>query len=157
MKILFYDPFIEESKEIDFQCEKLNSIDELFSVSDFISLHIPYTKENHHLVGEKLLGKMKSTAFIINTSRGGIIDENALAQFLSEGRIAGAALDVLENEPPENSSPLLSLENIYLTPHSAALTKESSRRMAMHAAEGVADFLEGKNPRWVFNRDKIKI
>lgn len=157
MKILFYDPYIKEFNEMEFQCKKLDSIEELFLISDFISLHIPYTKENHHIIGEKLLGKMKSTAFIVNASRGGIIDEDALAKLLSEGRIAGAALDVFENEPPEVNNPLLSLDNVYLTPHSAALTKESSRRMAMHAAEGVVDFLEGKNPRWVFNKDKIKI
>ena len=100
---------------------------------------------------------MKNSAFIVNTSRGGIIDENNLAEALSDGKIAGAALDVFENEPPQADNPLLKLENIFLSPHSAALTKESARRMAMHAAEGVADILEGKKPKWVFNRDKINI
>ena len=69
----------------------------------------------------------------------------------------GAALDVFEDEPPGNNNPLLLIDNVYMTPHSAALTKESSRRMAMHAVQGVADFLEGRSPKWVFNRDKIKI
>jgi D-3-phosphoglycerate dehydrogenase len=157
MNILFFDPYVQEFKEDDFQCKKMESMDKLFELSDFISVHIPYTKENHHIIGEKLLGRMKKSAFIINTSRGGIIDEKALAEALNEEKISGAALDVFENEPPENDNPLLMTDNVYLTPHSAALTKESSRRMAMHAAEGVADFLEGKNPKWVFNRDKIKI
>ena len=157
MSILFFDPYVQDFKEDDFQCRKVDSMEELFEVSDFISVHIPYTKENHHIIGEKLLGRMKKSAFIINTSRGGIIDEKALAEALTEEKISGAALDVFENEPPEDDNPLLLADNIYLTPHSAALTKESSRRMAMHAAEGVADILEGKKPRWVFNRDKINI
>ncbi|MEI7616699.1 MAG: NAD(P)-dependent oxidoreductase, partial [Actinomycetota bacterium] len=102
-----------------------------------------------------ILELMKKSSFIINTSRGGIIDEEALAAALKEGKIAGAALDVFEKEPPEADSALLKIKNIILTPHSAALTKESSRRMAMHAAEGVADVLEGKQPKWVFNKNKL--
>jgi D-3-phosphoglycerate dehydrogenase len=131
-------------------------MEDIFSISDFISIHIPYTKENHHIVNNDVLGLMKKSSFIVNTSRGGIIDEEALALALEEGRIAGAALDVFENEPPRPDNPLLKVKNAILSPHSAALTKESSRRMAMHAAEGVADVLEGKQPKWVFNGNKLK-
>lgn len=156
MNIIFFDPYISVPTDIDFKCSKTDNIEYIFQTSDFISLHIPYSKENHHIINGELMGKMKSSAFIINTSRGGIIDETSLAELLSSQKIAGAALDVFENEPPKNDSPLLKLDNILLTPHSAALTKESSRRMALHAAQGVSDVLEGKNPKWVFNRDKIK-
>ena len=109
------------------------------------------------MIGIECLKKMKASAFLVNTSRGGIIDEAALANSLNSGTISGAALDVFEDEPPKPDSPLLKAENIILTPHSAALTKESSRRMAIHAAQGAADVLEGKTPKWVFNRNEINI
>ena len=157
MKIFYYDLFLPENIKIDFDCQRYSKIEEIFINSDFISIHIPYTKENHHIINKEIIGLMKRTSFLINTSRGGIIDEEALAAALKEGKIAGAALDVFENEPPKADNALLKLKNIILTPHSAALTKESSRRMAMHAAEGVADVLEGKEPKWVFNKDKLKI
>ncbi|MHB1275473.1 MAG: hydroxyacid dehydrogenase [Candidatus Humimicrobiaceae bacterium] len=156
MKIFYFDLFLSEDIKIDFECERLNKIEEIFSISDFISLHIPYTKENHHIINKDILGLMKKSSFIINTSRGGIIDEDALAIMLEEGKISGAALDVFENEPPETDNALFKLKNIILTPHSAALTKESSRRMAMHAAQSVADVLEDKMPEWVFNKNKLK-
>jgi len=155
MNIKFFDPYLGNDIKVNFPFEKVGTLDELFKVSDFVSIHIPFTKENYHMIGSECLNKMKPGAFLINTSRGGIIDEAALADALSLGTIAGAALDVFEDEPPKPDNPLLKAENIILTPHSAALTKESSRRMALHAAQGVADVLEGKTPQWVFNRDKI--
>jgi D-3-phosphoglycerate dehydrogenase len=157
MKIKFFDPYLGADIKENFPFEKVDEMDELFKVSDFVSIHIPFTKENYHMIGSELLKKMKPGAFLVNTSRGGIIDEAALAEALSLGTIAGAALDVFEDEPPKPDNPLLKADNVILTPHSAALTKESSRRMAMHAAQGVADVLEGKTPQWVFNRDKIKM
>jgi D-3-phosphoglycerate dehydrogenase / 2-oxoglutarate reductase len=157
MKIFYYDLFLPENIKMDFECVRCSKMEEIFSNSDFVSIHIPYTKENHHIVNKDILDLMKKSSFLINTSRGGIIDEEALAVALEEGKISGAALDVFENEPPKADNALLKLKNIILTPHSAALTKESSRRMAMHAAEGVADVLEGKTPKWIFNKDKLKI
>ena len=156
MKIFYFDLFLPEDIKTDFECKRCSKMEEIFINSDFISIHIPYTKENHHIVNKDILAMMKKSSFIINTSRGGIIDEEALAAALEEDKIAGAALDVFENEPPKVDNALLKLKNIILTPHSAALTKESSRRMAMHAAEGVADVLEGKVPKWIFNKDKLK-
>jgi D-3-phosphoglycerate dehydrogenase len=157
MKIKFFDPYLGNDIKENFLFEKVDSINELFKISDFVSIHMPFTKENYHMIGSECLKKMKPGAFLINTSRGGIIDEAALAEALSLGTIAGAALDVFEDEPPKIENLLLKADNIILTPHSAALTKESSRRMAMHAAQGVADVLEGKTPQWVFNRDKISV
>jgi len=157
MNIIAYDPFLPENVEVDFPYKLLDRLEEIFEQSDFVSLHMPHTKENHHLINKNLLLKMKNKAYLINTSRGGMVDEQALAEIISEGRIAGAALDVFEDEPPEKDNPLLGLEEVILSPHSAALTKESSRRMAMHAAEGVLDVLEGRKPKWVYNRNKIKL
>ena len=157
MNIIAYDPFLPENIEVDFPFKLLDRLEEIFEQSDFVSLHMPYTKENRHLINKNLLLKMKNKAYLINTSRGGMVDEQALAKIISEGRIAGAALDVFEDEPPEKDNPLLGLKEVILSPHSAALTKESSRRMAMHAAEGVLDVLEGRRPKWVYNRDKIKL
>ncbi|MHB1347912.1 MAG: hydroxyacid dehydrogenase [Candidatus Humimicrobiaceae bacterium] len=156
MKVFYFDLFLQEDIETDFECERLGKMEEIFAISDFISIHIPYTKENHHIINKDILSLMKQSSFIINTSRGGIIDEDALASVLKAGKISGAALDVFENEPPRTDNELLKLKNIILTPHSAALTKESSRRMALHAAQGVADVLEGKIPQWVFNKNKLK-
>ncbi|MBM3705525.1 MAG: hydroxyacid dehydrogenase [Actinobacteria bacterium] len=153
MQVIFHDPYLVGDISPGYEYLRVNDMETIFLQSDFISLHMPYTKENHHIIGMELLSKMKPGSFIINTSRGGIIDEYALAETLVSGPLCGAALDVFENEPPEKNSPLLSLENIILSPHSAALTKESSKRMAIHAAQGVADVLEGKTPKWVFNRD----
>lgn len=156
MKIIFFDPYLSTKDKIDFPCEKAESLEDVFLISDFVSIHMPYTKDNYHIIGKEVLSKMKSNAFFINTSRGGIVDELALAEVLSEGKIAGAALDVFEDEPPDVDNPLLKLDNVILSPHSAALTKEGSKRMAMHAAEGVLDVLEGRRPKWVYNRDRIK-
>jgi D-3-phosphoglycerate dehydrogenase len=157
MKIIFYDPFLNNDIKLDFNSDRVYDIEEIFMRSDYISLHIPYNSQNHHLIDMNLLKKMKPDSFLVNTSRGGIICENALAECLISGRITGAALDVFEDEPPESDSPLLKIDNVILSPHSAALTREGSKRIAMHAVQGVADVLEGKIPKWIFNRNNIKL
>ena len=157
MHIIIYDPFLSDIGDLGFSFSRTEKIDDIVINSDFISIHIPYTGENHHIINNEMFDKMQKSAFLINTSRGGIIDEEALAHALLEGKIAGAALDVFEDEPPHIDNPLLKIDNIILTPHSAALTRESARRMAIHAAEGVADVLKGRKPKWVFNIDKIKL
>ena len=151
MQVIGYDPFIKELDGITLY----EDIEEVFKRADYISLHIPLTPETKNLVGERLLSLMKPTAYIINTARGGIIDEAALAEKLSNDRIAGAALDVLESEPPGMDNPLLALKNVILTPHSAALTKECSARVAYEAALGIADYLKGNMPKFVFNKEII--
>ena len=99
---------------------------------------------------------MKPTAYLINIARGGIVDEEALARKLINKEIAGAAFDVFSPEPPEAANELLGLSNIILTPHSAALTKECVIRVAVEAATGVADYLKGETPRFVFNKELLK-
>jgi len=152
MQIIGYDPYITQLDGITLY----RDIEEVFKRADYISLHIPLTNETKNLVGERLLSLMKPTAYIINTARGGIIDETALAKKLQNEEIAGAALDVLESEPPAADNPLLPLKNVILTPHSAALTKECSDRVAFEAVLGLSDYLKGKTPKFVFNKELLK-
>ena len=152
MQVIGYDPYIKELPGITIY----EDIKEVFKRADYISLHIPLTNETRNLVGKELLSLMKPTAFIVNTARGGIIDEEALAEALKENKIAGAALDVLESEPPAADNPLMPLKNVILTPHSAALTKECSARVAHEAALGISEYLKGNTPKFVFNKELVK-
>jgi D-3-phosphoglycerate dehydrogenase len=115
-------------------------------------LHVPLAPETKNLIGRKELSLMKPSAFLVNTSRGGIINEAALAEALNTGLIAGAALDVFEQEPPEPTSPLLACKNLLMTPHSAALTKECVLRVAICAAQGIVDYFSGRTPEFVVNK-----
>lgn len=152
MKIVGYDPFLEPG---DFP-EGVSSVDwnTLFSTADFISLHMPATKETRNIVGAKEFDAMKPTAFLINAARGEIVDEEALIAALTSGSIGGAGLDVFSTEPPPKDSPLLTLDNVVATPHNAALTEECMRRMAVHAAMGIDDVLNGRTPKWPVNNPK---
>jgi glyoxylate reductase len=115
-------------------------LDELLGVADVVSLHVPLTKETHHLIGERELALMKPTAYLVNTSRGAVVDEHALATALTEGRIAGAALDVFEREP-EVEEALLALENVVLTPHIASATHEAREAMGMLCVKALRQVL----------------
>jgi len=150
MEIIAYDPFVSCWPD---WIRVASSMEEIFKKSDFVSLHIPFTKENHHIVDEKMLSLMKPTAFLINTARGELVNEKALYEALKDKKIAGAALDVFEKEPPDMDNKLLTLSNIILTPHSGALTKECTLRVAKKAARGLIDVLEGKIPEAVYNRE----
>lgn len=119
-------------------------LDTLLRESDVISLHAPLVQENAGMINKEQLGKMKRTAFLINTSRGGLIVEQDLADALNEGRLAGAALDVLGVEPPSPVNPLLSAKNCIVTPHIAWATKQARSRLMSVAVENVAAFLRGK-------------
>lgn len=119
------------------------SVDELFARSDVVTLHCPLTEQTHHLVDESRLARMKPTALLINTSRGPLVDGHALAAALHRGAIAGAALDVLEVEPPLASDPLLEAPNCIITPHIAWYAKSARERLMGIAAENLAAFLSG--------------
>ena len=118
-------------------------LDDLFAQSDVISLHCPLTPETKHLVNAARLSRMKRTAFLVNTSRGALIDEQALAEALNDERIAGAALDVLSVEPPPLNNPLLRAKNCVVTPHIAWATRAARARLLAAAAENVRAFLNG--------------
>jgi glycerate dehydrogenase len=128
-------------------------LDALFRESDVVSLHCPLTPETTRLVNRERLALMKPTAFLINTSRGGLVDENALADALNHGQIAGAGLDVLDAEPPAAGNPLFAAKNCYITPHIAWATTSSRQRLLDLAVENVAEFLAGR-PRHVVNSAK---
>ena len=154
MKVIAYDPYIEDSDfpEGVIRC----SIDrQVFSEADFITIHVPLNDETRNFINASLLSLMKPTAYLINAARGNVVDENYLAKMLRENKIAGAAFDVLTNEPPLLTDELLNAPNIILSPHSAVLTKECTVRVAIEAANGIVDYLKGKTPKYIFNREVL--
>lgn len=151
MKLLAYDPFITTDRAEQLGVS-LVELEILVRESDYITLHIPKTKDTHHLINAERIRMMKPTVRIINCARGGIIDEAALAEALEQGRIAGAALDVYENEPLEPNSPLLKIgKNLLLTPHLGASTEEAQANVAIDVAEQIRDVLLGLPARTAVN------
>lgn len=132
------------------------SLEELVSLSDFVSVSVPLTEQTKGLINAKILQKMKPTAFLINTARGGVVDEKALFDVLYQGKIAGAAVDVFEQEPPRKDNPLFKLSNILVTPHMAAMTDGALYRMAVHVANDVVAVLSGIQPKNWYNRQDLE-
>lgn len=128
----------------------------LLKESDFISIHVPLTPETRDMIDYNSMQKMKKSSFLINTSRGGIINEADLAKALKEGLLAGAGLDVFDKEPIEKDNPLLEVDNVLMTPHTAALTEECVVRMAMQGVERVVDYFEGRESTNVANPEVLK-
>ncbi|HAC65040.1 MAG TPA: phosphoglycerate dehydrogenase [Cyanothece sp. UBA12306] len=149
MKLLAFDPFISKERADQLGCT-LVDLDLLFSESDYITLHVPKTKETAHLINTEALAKMKPTTRIINCARGGIIDEEALAEAIASGTIAGAALDVFEEEPLGESK-LRDFDNVILTPHLGASTAEAQVNVAVDVAEQIRDVLLGLPARSAVN------
>ncbi|MDQ0219481.1 phosphoglycerate dehydrogenase-like enzyme [Peribacillus cavernae] len=118
-------------------------LDEVIQVADFLSIHVPLIKDTYHLINEGRLSQMKANAVIINTARGPIIDEAALVDALTKGVIAGAALDVLEEEPVSTNSPFLNMENVIITPHSAWYSEEAMVELRKKAALNIVHVLSG--------------
>jgi len=154
MRVLVYDPYVEESNLRELGVEK-TELDELLRQSDFVSLHVPLNESTRHLIDREKISLMKRTAYLINTARGGVVDEKALAEALKSGQIAGAALDVFDVEPLPADSPFFDCPNVIMTPHVGAHTYEAILRMNMMAAESILDFFNGKIPKHVVNRDVI--
>lgn len=119
------------------------SLEDLFAKSDFVSIHCPVRPDNEKFVSAQLLSRMKSTAFLINTSRGQLIDEEALADALKKGSIAGAAFDVLSKEPPAKDHPLIALKNCVITPHTAWLSKEARARILQTTFDNIVKAISG--------------
>jgi D-3-phosphoglycerate dehydrogenase len=147
MRMIAYDPLINSEVFTSLGVEAID-LQELFRQSDFVTIHVPYIEETKHLVGEEQFEICKRDLRLINTARGGIVDEEALYRALTSGKIAGAALDVYEKEPPENN-PLIGLNNVISTPHLGAGTFEAQQRVAEEIAESVANCLQNKfNYKW---------
>ena len=127
------------------------SLDDLLSESDVVSLHVPLRPSTRGLIGAPELARMRPTAILVNTARGAVVDERALADALRSGRLAGAGLDVLETEPIAPDHPLLALPNVVLTPHIGGSSREAARRTAVAVAEQVVDVLEDRRPAHIVN------
>jgi D-3-phosphoglycerate dehydrogenase len=130
-------------------------MERLFRNADIISIHIPLLPNTKKLIGAREFGWMKSDAFLINTSRGGVLDEEALFQCLREKKIAGAGLDVFAQEPLDKDNPIKKLDNVILTPHTAALTRECVIRLATEAAKAIIEVLHGKRPQGIVNPEVL--
>jgi len=154
LHVIVFDPYISE-KDAKEHGVVLTSFDKLLSSADFISVHVPLTKSTYKLLGEEAFRKMKNTAYVINTSRGAVIDIEALVRAVRENWIAGAGLDVLPQEPPDINDPLLSQENIVLTPHAAFCSVESLLDLQKTAANQVACVLRGKKPEYIVNPEVL--
>ena len=154
MKVLVYDPYIEPALIARLGVQAV-SLDRLLAEADAISIHVPLSPETRNIIGQRELARMKPTAFLINTSRGGIVDEQALAEAVKAGRLGGAALDVLSVEPPPPDHPLRQAPNIILTPHLAFYSRESVIELQTKAAEEVARALKGEPPRSPVNREVL--
>jgi D-3-phosphoglycerate dehydrogenase len=152
MQVVAYDPYVDvESVEADGCRVRLLSLDELLNSSDFVSVHCTLTPETRQLLGERELRAMKPSAFLINVSRGEIIDESALVRGLQDGWLAGAGLDVFPSEPLADQHPLRSMPNVVVTPHLAWYTWEAAARQSQQAADAVLDILAGRRPRSIVN------
>ena len=145
MKIMAYEP-CPDNVFIQKHGITLTTLEDVLAGSDYISLHLPLSPESHHLINKKSLELLKPTAFLINTARGAIIDEDALYKALREKRIAGAGLDVFEPEPPLSHNPLLKLDNVIVTAHTAGVDIQSRDEMALLAAQCIARISQGEWP-----------
>lgn len=155
-QIVAYDPYARPEVVAELGATLMGSLDALLQRSDVVSLHVPLIPETKGLIGARELARMKPTAYLINASRGTVVDEEALAAALRNGTIAGAALDVFGEEPLPAGHPLYDVPNLLLTPHTAALTEEAMERMAMSMASDVLAVLRGEKARYVANPEVFK-
>ncbi|MGE5619593.1 MAG: hydroxyacid dehydrogenase [Sphingomonadaceae bacterium] len=156
MKVYAYDPYVSAEAMAARGITKVETVDELMPIADFVSIHSPLTPATRGIVSTKQFGLMKKTAFLINAARGPVVDEAALIAALQSGEIAGAGLDVFEDEPPAADNPLLKMENVILAPHIGGGTDESMERMATHAAADILAVLRGERPKYLMNREVWK-
>ncbi len=151
MRFIAHDPYADPALARELGVE-LVALDEVFRRADVVSVSCPLTRETHHLVNAERLALMKPTAYLINTSRGPVVDQKALTRILQERRIAGAGLDVLEQEPPDPGDPLLKLDNVILAPHALCWTDQCFAGNGAADVKAVLDIQHGREPRVVVNR-----
>ena len=150
-KVLGYDPYVDKSLAKEYEIT-LVSLPELLKKSDFVSVHTPLNEETWHLIGEKEFKQMKTTAYFINTARGPVVDEAALIKALQEKWIAGAGLDVFEKEPIDSDNPLLKMDNVVVTPHSASYSDAAFKRLRTSVGQEAARILSGRWPKNAVNK-----
>jgi D-3-phosphoglycerate dehydrogenase len=145
-RIFAHDPYVPATRWSDIPHTRVNTLHQMLPQVDLLTLHLPLTGETRHLIGRAELALMRKDAVLVNTSRGGIVDEEALYESLNQGHLYGAGLDVFEVEPPPADSPLMSLPNVVATPHAAAGTHDTQVRSALQTAQQVVDVLNGMAP-----------
>ena len=145
VELLVYDPYVKPEDVAQLGATAV-SLEELLQKSDFVSLHLPATPQTHHLINADTLGKMKPNAYLVNTSRGALVDEAALYEALTTGRIRGAALDVYETEPVQKGNPLFELDNIVLAPHVSAMSHETNYNGGIICAKSIIQVYQGGKP-----------
>jgi len=153
VRVLAYDPYLTQESAEQWQVEKVDSPEAIFSESDIVSLHLPLTDETRGMVNYALLSRMKPTAYLINTARGGVVNEADLLQALEDGCLAGAGLDVTVEEPLNADSPLFRSERICLTSHIGGTTWETDQDGQRMLADSILRFLDGERPRNIVNPD----
>ena len=144
MEVLVYDPFVEKKIIENYGGKKINELNEGFRNADILSLSVPLTKLTYNMINLEKMKMMKKTSIIINTSRGGVVNEKDLNEALNKKIIYGAGLDVFEKEPPDDDNPLLKNEKVLLSPHAATFTKECTSKMAAQTAQNIIDFFGNK-------------
>ena len=153
MRVIAYDPYISDANFLERGAEKCGSLEALFSEADFISVNCPLTNETRGMVNWDLFNVMKKTAYFVITARGGIYDEDALQEALLAKRIAGAGLDVFQQEPPPPDHPLLDFENVIVSPHNAGITDDANLNMVISAIDQWAQVFGGQKPKNLVNPD----
>lgn len=151
MRVLVWDPWISEEQILERGGEYMSDLDPLLSESDYVSLHLRLSHLTHHLLGESQFLKFKPTAYLINTARGGLVHETALVKAIEEGRLAGAALDTIDPEPPSPDNPLFKLPQVIVTGHYGSVSVEADRERHFHVANTIKRFSEGIWPEFVAN------
>lgn len=146
MRALGHDPVLPPGEIRERGAEPVGALADLLGACDLVTVHVPLSEGTRGLIGREELASMRSGSVLIQTSRGGVVDEKALVDALSSNHLGGAGIDVYETEPPPEDHPLFPLENVVLTPHAAALTEQAMRRMALDAARGIVDVLGGADP-----------
>ena len=143
MHVLAYDPYLTPDEIRAGGTQPVVSLAGVVGACEFVTVHVPLTRETYGLLGSRELACMRPGSVLIQASRGGVVDEGALVNALREGRLAGAGIDVFEEEPPPEGHPFFSMEQVVLTPHTAAHTRQAMRPMAVAAATGIIDVLDG--------------
>lgn len=151
-QLIAFDPYVDAPTMAKLGVEKVHSLEALLARSDVVSLHTPLTKETQGLIGRAQFAAMKPGAILVNTSRGKVVDEEALIEALRSGRLAGAGLDVLWAEPPAKDNPLFQMENVVLTPHYASTTTEAIQDLAHKVSRQIVQYLRGEWPTYLANR-----
>jgi D-3-phosphoglycerate dehydrogenase len=151
MRVLAFDPYLTAEQIAERGGEKVAVLDDLLRQADYVSVNCPHTAETRGMMGAREYALMQPHAYFITTARGGIHDEAALAAALTAGTIAGAGLDVWEDEPPPSGHPLLHFDNVLVSPHTAGITRQSRYNIARIAAEQMIDILDGKRPPRLLN------